>query len=126
VHFFPVKPSTNTDVVSRRSGESSGLEPNEETVRVLPNLVGVSIPMQDVDITDTPQHLLICGYVGSSIYSPATPFIMEQFGVGFVAASLGLTLYVLACKCKPLKGGLVIMLAGVDGMRPMLFSPLSE
>ena len=56
--------------------------------------------MQVVDITDTSQHLLIVVYVGSSIHSPATPFIMEQFRVGSVAASLGLALYILACKCK--------------------------
>jgi hypothetical protein len=36
-------------------------------------------------------------YVGSSIYSPAIGFVMEEFGVSSVAASIGLALYVLAC-----------------------------
>lgn len=36
-------------------------------------------------------------YVGSSIYSPTTPQVMEIFGVGEVTAALGLSLYVLAC-----------------------------
>ncbi|GAM88198.1 hypothetical protein ANO11243_062290 [Dothideomycetidae sp. 11243] len=48
-------------------------------------------------------------YMGSSIYSPAEPQVMEVFGVGQTAASLGLALYVLAY-----------------GTGPLLFSPLSE
>lgn len=48
-------------------------------------------------------------YVGSSIYSPTVPQVMEEFNVSAVTASLGLALYVLAY-----------------GIGPMLFSPLSE
>jgi DHA1 family multidrug resistance protein-like MFS transporter len=48
-------------------------------------------------------------YVGSSIYSPAQPLIMEKFGVSHVAASLGIALYVLGY-----------------GLGCLLFSPLSE
>jgi DHA1 family multidrug resistance protein-like MFS transporter len=48
-------------------------------------------------------------YVGSSIYSPTVPEVMEVFDVSSVVASLGLALYVLAY-----------------GIGPMLFAPLSE
>jgi DHA1 family multidrug resistance protein-like MFS transporter len=48
-------------------------------------------------------------YMGSAIYSPSIPGIMEQFGVEIGAASLGLSMYVLAY-----------------GVGPLLFSPLSE
>lgn len=48
-------------------------------------------------------------YLGSSVYSPAIPHVMEIFGVGETAGSLGLSLYVLGY-----------------GIGPMLFSPLSE
>jgi DHA1 family multidrug resistance protein-like MFS transporter len=48
-------------------------------------------------------------YMGSAIYSPSISGVMEQFGVGIGAASLGLSMYVLAY-----------------GIGPLLFSPLSE
>lgn len=48
-------------------------------------------------------------YLGSAIYSPFIPGVMEDFGVSAVAASLGLALYVLAY-----------------GIGPLIFSPLSE
>jgi MFS family permease len=48
-------------------------------------------------------------YVGSSIYSPTVPQLMDEFNISAVTASLGLALYVLAY-----------------GIGPMLFSPLSE
>ncbi|KAH6622282.1 major facilitator superfamily domain-containing protein [Boeremia exigua] len=48
-------------------------------------------------------------YLGSAIYSPSIPGVMEQFGVQIGAASLGLSMYVLAY-----------------GIGPLLFSPLSE
>jgi DHA1 family multidrug resistance protein-like MFS transporter len=48
-------------------------------------------------------------YMGSAIYTPSEPPIMEIFGVGQEVASLGLSLYVLAY-----------------GLGPLLFSPLSE
>ena len=48
-------------------------------------------------------------YMGSAIYTPSAPVIMERFGVGQEVASLGLSLYVLAY-----------------GLGPLLFSPLSE
>lgn len=48
-------------------------------------------------------------YMGSSIYAPSIAGVMERFGVGETAASLGLALYVLGY-----------------GIGPMLFSPLSE
>ena len=34
-------------------------------------------------------------YIGSAIYSPGIPDVAEQFGVSSVAATLGLTLFVL-------------------------------
>lgn len=34
-------------------------------------------------------------YLGSSIYTPGIPSVSEQFGVSRVAATLGLTLFVL-------------------------------
>lgn len=34
-------------------------------------------------------------YVGSAIYTPGIPGVSEQFGVSRVAATLGLTLFVL-------------------------------
>lgn len=37
-------------------------------------------------------------YIGSSIYTPAEGDVMRIFGVGHIAASLGLALYVLACQ----------------------------
>lgn len=48
-------------------------------------------------------------YMGSAIYSPSIAGVMERFGVEIGAASLGLSMYVLAY-----------------GIGPLLFSPLSE
>ncbi|KAI9813733.1 MAG: hypothetical protein M1832_006106 [Thelocarpon impressellum] len=48
-------------------------------------------------------------YMGSAIYAPSQPGVMEEFGVGLTASSLGLALYVLAY-----------------GIGPMLWAPLSE
>jgi len=48
-------------------------------------------------------------YMGSAIYAPSTEGVMHVFGVGIDAASLGLSMYVLAY-----------------GLGPMLWSPLSE
>lgn len=48
-------------------------------------------------------------YMGSAIYAPSIEGVMNQFGVSLGAASLGLSMYVLAY-----------------GIGPMLFSPLSE
>jgi DHA1 family multidrug resistance protein-like MFS transporter len=48
-------------------------------------------------------------YMGSAIYSPSIPGVMQRFGVEIGAASLGLSMYVLAY-----------------GIGPLLFSPLSE
>jgi DHA1 family multidrug resistance protein-like MFS transporter len=39
-------------------------------------------------------------YFGSSIYSSASGGVMEEFGVGNVAAPLGLAMYVFACMTK--------------------------
>ena len=36
-------------------------------------------------------------YIGSSIYTPAAGDVMRIFGVGPIAASQGLALFVLAC-----------------------------
>ena len=48
-------------------------------------------------------------YIGSAIYTPSEPYVIEIFGVSPTAASLGLALYVLGY-----------------GTGPLLFSPLSE
>ncbi|KAF4964023.1 hypothetical protein FSARC_8021 [Fusarium sarcochroum] len=48
-------------------------------------------------------------YIASSIYTPGEPYLMEEFGVGEVVATLGLSLFTLGY-----------------GMGPMLWSPLSE
>ncbi|KAF2262081.1 MFS general substrate transporter [Lojkania enalia] len=48
-------------------------------------------------------------YMGSAIYAPSTEGVMIRFGVSLGAASLGLSMYVLAY-----------------GIGPLLFSPLSE
>ena len=48
-------------------------------------------------------------YMGSAIYSPSIPGVMQRFGVEIGAASMGLSMYVLAY-----------------GIGPLLFSPLSE
>ncbi|KAL1608104.1 hypothetical protein SLS60_003043 [Paraconiothyrium brasiliense] len=48
-------------------------------------------------------------YMGSAIYSPSIPGVMERFGVNLETASMGLSMYVLAY-----------------GIGPLLFSPLSE
>lgn len=37
-------------------------------------------------------------YLGSAIYTPSEPYVIEVFGVSATAASLGLALYVLGCK----------------------------
>jgi hypothetical protein len=67
-------------------------------------------------------------YFGSSVYSPGTEQIVEQFGVSPIVASLGLALYVLACMCQLRRTQLVIEYADIlrDGIGPMIFSPLSE
>lgn len=48
-------------------------------------------------------------YMGSAIFTPSEPYIVEQFGVSPTVASLGLSMYVLGY-----------------GIGPLLFSPLSE
>lgn len=48
-------------------------------------------------------------YMGSAIYTPSAPYLMEIYGVSLEVTSLGLSLYVLAY-----------------GIGPLLFSPLSE
>ena len=48
-------------------------------------------------------------YIGSAIYSPGTDLIAQQFGISDVAATLGLSLFVL-----------------VYGVGPMFLAPLSE
>ncbi|KAF2128633.1 MFS general substrate transporter [Dothidotthia symphoricarpi CBS 119687] len=48
-------------------------------------------------------------YMGSAIYTPSIPGVMQHFGVEIGAASLGLSMYVAAY-----------------GIGPLLFSPLSE
>ncbi len=48
-------------------------------------------------------------YIGSSLYTTSQTDIVETFGVSEIAASMGLTIYVLAY-----------------GIGPMLWSPLSE
>jgi DHA1 family multidrug resistance protein-like MFS transporter len=48
-------------------------------------------------------------YIGSSIYAASIPGVIQRFGVGETAASLGLALYVLAY-----------------GIGPMIFAPMSE
>ncbi|KAK5080229.1 GTPase-activating protein [Lithohypha guttulata] len=48
-------------------------------------------------------------YIGSAIYSPGIPGVSDEFGVSQVAATLGLTLFVLGY-----------------GLGPMVWSPLSE
>lgn len=48
-------------------------------------------------------------YMGSAIYTPSIPGVMEEFGVSIVVSSLGLALYVLAY-----------------GIGPLIFSPISE
>lgn len=42
------------------------------------------------------QFLTFSVYIGSAIYTPSIPGIMEEFGVGYTKATLGLSLYVLA------------------------------
>jgi DHA1 family multidrug resistance protein-like MFS transporter len=37
-------------------------------------------------------------YIGSAIYVPSEAGVVERFGVSATSASLGLALYVLACK----------------------------
>ncbi|KAK9321256.1 major facilitator superfamily domain-containing protein [Lipomyces orientalis] len=58
--------------------------------------------------------MLICLYTfvvycGSAIYTPSVPFVTEVFGVSTIAASLGLSVYVLGY-----------------GTGPLIFAPLSE
>lgn len=48
-------------------------------------------------------------YMGSAIYTPSIPGVMQRFGVELGAASMGLSMYVLAY-----------------GIGPLIFSPLSE
>ncbi|TVY80531.1 Caffeine resistance protein, partial [Lachnellula suecica] len=52
-------------------------------------------------------------YIGSSIYTPGEPSVMEEFGVSEVVATLGLSLFVLYIDLG-------------YGLGPMLFSPMSE
>ena len=48
-------------------------------------------------IADTCSFYSFVVYFGSSVYSPGTEQIVEQFGVSTMVATLGLALYVLAC-----------------------------
>lgn len=50
---------------------------------------------------------------------------MKDFGVEDTAATLGLALYVLACMPNYFHQFAVLILS-LDGIGPMLFSPLSE
>ncbi|KAK9242515.1 major facilitator superfamily domain-containing protein [Lipomyces tetrasporus] len=84
----------------------------------------VLVDWYTTDDPDNPQNwspwkkhfvaLLICLYTfvvycGSAIYTPSVPYIVERFGVSTIAASLGLSLYVLAY-----------------GIGPLIFAPMSE
>lgn len=53
--------------------------------------------------------LTVAIYIGSAIYSPGIPDVMVQFGISQVAATLGLTLFILGY-----------------GIGPMLWGPMSE
>jgi hypothetical protein len=65
-------------------------------------------------------------YIGSSIYTAGIGEIVEKFGVSVEASSLGLALYVLACKLPLSYCQTRIADQVADGTGPMLFSPLSE
>ncbi|KAK9364669.1 major facilitator superfamily domain-containing protein [Lipomyces kononenkoae] len=98
-----------------------------KSVVIIPTKTEEGIVLVDWYTTDDPDNpqnwspwkkhfvsLLICLYTfvvycGSAIYTPSTRFVAEHFGVSDIAASLGLSLYVLAY-----------------GMGPLIFAPLSE
>lgn len=46
-------------------------------------------------------YATFCSAWGSSVYSSATPFVMEQYGIGQVPATLGVSLYVLGFASGP-------------------------
>lgn len=46
-------------------------------------------------------YATLCSAWGSSVYSSATPFVMQQYGIGQVTATLGVSLYVLGFASGP-------------------------
>ncbi|KAA8909371.1 hypothetical protein TRICI_004537 [Trichomonascus ciferrii] len=46
-------------------------------------------------------YATLCSAWGSSVYSSAAPFIMQQYGIGQVPATLGISLYVLGFASGP-------------------------
>ncbi|KAK9319845.1 major facilitator superfamily domain-containing protein [Lipomyces orientalis] len=99
----------------------------EKSMVIVPVKTSDGILLVDWYTTDDPDNtqnwspwkkhfvaMLICLYTfvvycGSAIYTPSAPFISERFGISTIAASLGLSLYVLAY-----------------GIGPLIFAPLSE
>lgn len=70
-------------------------------------------------------HLAV--YVGSAIISEGTEDLMREFGVSEEAATLTISLYVIACEPHSLTVTLTpTHSANADGVGPLLFSPLSE
>ncbi|CZR50664.1 related to FLR1-Putative H+ antiporter regulated by yAP-1 and involved in multidrug resistance [Phialocephala subalpina] len=66
-------------------------------------------------------------YIGSSIYTPGMGEVEEKFDVSPTAAALGMSLYVLACMQISLDHNLETTSDDtIDGIGPMLWSPLSE
>jgi len=64
--------------------------------------------------------------IGSSIYVPREQRVMDRFRVGPTTASLGISLYVLACMFKSRTPGSIQLTIKQDGLGPMLWSLLSE
>lgn len=72
----------------------------EETLRLIPDLIRFPVNFDPANLTTSISIYSFAVYFGSSVYSPASGCVMEDFGVGNVAATLGLALYVLACMQK--------------------------
>ncbi|KAK9481760.1 major facilitator superfamily domain-containing protein [Lipomyces starkeyi] len=102
-------------------------EENTKSMVIVPTKTIDGIVLVDWYTTDDPDNpqnwlpwkkhsvaFLICLYTfvvycGSAIYTPSTQFVSERFGVSTIAASLGLSVYVIAY-----------------GIGPLIFAPLSE
>lgn len=101
--------------------------PRGPTAEIVPTLTHEGYILVDYYTTDDPENpqnfalgkksvaslqiylYTLAVYMGSAIYTPSVQGVMDEFGVGSVAASLGLALYVLAY-----------------GLGPLVFSPMSE
>ncbi|KAG9005774.1 hypothetical protein FRB94_001186 [Tulasnella sp. JGI-2019a] len=117
---LPIEPRELEAGELKKAGEERDLNPVEEveiSEHIIVDWYGPDDPANPRNWSSGKRHFvlgIICVltfsiYMGSAIYTASIPYLLEEFHISLVVATLGLTLYVLAY-----------------GIGPMLFSPLQE